>query len=170
MLIPTTNSSQIRSYRSQTSTVSRTRGYRFSQVQASAMTVVADRPQVVVDAWPCGGSRTPALAPPVGSRRLQGVPRSHHSPSLTPLPSLSPSPSRSGAPRRHCRRGLSRAHAPSSSCHAPIPSSSSTTMSSPTISTTATGRWSEGKAALADFATAPCAGPRRSRGHRGQSS
>jgi hypothetical protein len=48
---------------------------------------VADRPQAVVDAWPCGGDRTSAVTPPVSPRRAQ---RRHESvaPPLTPSISL----------------------------------------------------------------------------------
>jgi hypothetical protein len=127
----------------------------------------ATGPRRRVDArWRPYAGRGPTCQVATSSR----APQSHHSPSLAPLPSLSPSLTQSGAPRRHCRRRLPRARAPSSSRHAPIPSSSSTTAPSSTLSTPSTGRWSEGKVALADFTTTPCAGPRWSRGRHGQSS
>jgi hypothetical protein len=46
-------------------------------------TVVADRPQAVIDAWPRGVNRTPAVAPPVSPPSLQGH---DDAPELPPFP------------------------------------------------------------------------------------
>jgi hypothetical protein len=125
------------------------------------MTVVADRPQAVVDAWPRGGSRTPALAPPVGSRRLQGRHEAGPCPSLAPL--LPSRPLRARAEHRGAIAAvpLPRARAPSSLSLGPIPPASDTAASPSTTSTPFRGRLSEGEAALlasaatAAFGTSP---------------
>jgi hypothetical protein len=71
---------------------------------------VADRPQAHADAWTRGGDRTPAVAPPVSPRGLQGR---HDARVLPPFP-LPPSfVFNREKPSRHCclhSGELARAH------------------------------------------------------------
>jgi hypothetical protein len=114
---------------------------------------VADQPQGSAATWVRHGGRTPAVAPPVRSVRDSRAPRCHTHPHSRLYLSLSPSPSQGRELRRHHRRVLPRARAPSSSRPSPIPSVSSTPAPSSTLSTPSLDRLSEGEAAFADFAT-----------------
>jgi hypothetical protein len=119
---------------------------------------VADRSQGSAATWVRHGGHTPAVAPLVRFVRDSRAPRCHTHPHSCLYLSLSPSPSQGRAPRRHHRRVLPRARAPSSSRPGPIPSVSSTPAPSSTLSTPSLDRLSEGEAALADFSTAAMCG------------
>jgi hypothetical protein len=119
---------------------------------------VADRPQGSATTWVHRGGRTPVVAPLVRSVRDSRAPRCHTHPHSRLCLSLSPSPSQGGAPRRHRRRVLPHARAPSSPRLSPIPSISSTPAPSSTLPTPSLDHLSEGEAALADFATAAMCG------------
>jgi hypothetical protein len=155
LLTPTTNSNQIRRYRSSNFDC---QSPLPDSIQSFRAIGVADRPQARADAWTRGGGCTLVVAPPVRPRGLQGRHKASTHPHSCPCPSLSPSLSQGGAPRCHCRRVLPHARVPSSSRLDPIPSGSSTLAPSSTLSTPSLDCLSEGKAALADFATAAMCG------------
>jgi hypothetical protein len=120
--------------------------------------LVADRSQGSAATWVRRGGRTPVVAPPVRSVRDSRAPQCRTHPHSRLCLSLSSSPSQGGAPRRHRRRMLPHARAPSSLHLSPIPSISSTPAPSSTLPTPSLDHLSEGEAALADFATAAMCG------------
>jgi hypothetical protein len=155
MLTPTSNSSQIRRYRSP----------NFDCQSPFLDSFQSSEPS----GWPTGHRPAPTHGHAVATVRRPGPHLSGcegfkgatmpHSPSLAPCSlSLSLSPRSGGETERHSRRGLPRARAPSSPCLDPIPPNNSTTAPSSTLSTLYVGRLSEGKAALADFTTAAMCG------------